>query len=69
MRNGINIVLVIVGLVLLFYGLQASESFASSVSEFFSGTPTDHSMWLMIGGIACAALGLFGLIREPRAAR
>ena len=51
------------GIVLVIYGVSASESFSSDVSRFFTGSPTDKTMWLMIGGIVAIVAGLFGLLR------
>jgi LPXTG-motif cell wall-anchored protein len=44
----------IVGVVLLVFGFNASESVASEVSNAVTGTPTDKSIWL----IALGALGV-----------
>ena len=66
MRGVVRIVLVVVGLVMIVMGLQASEAFASEVSEFFTGSPTDRSIWLMIGGIVALLVGGFGF-RAPKA--
>ncbi|HEX8877735.1 MAG TPA: DUF3185 family protein [Phycisphaerales bacterium] len=57
MRVPIGIILVVVGFVLLAFGIRASTSFASDVSKFFTGNPTDRSMWLIIGGIAAIVAG------------
>ena len=51
------------GIVLVIYGVSALESFSSDVSRFFTGSPTDKTMWLMIGGIVAVVVGLFGLLR------
>ena len=51
------------GIVLLIYGISASKSFSSDVSRFFTGSPTDKTMWLMIGGIAAIVIGVVGLFR------
>ena len=53
--------LVGVGIVLLAFGIAAADSFASDVSRFFSGNPTDKSMWLMLGGTAAILAGGGGL--------
>jgi len=53
----------VVGIVLVIYGIAASESFSSDVSRFFTGSPTDRTIWLMIGGIAGIVVGLAGLLR------
>jgi hypothetical protein len=38
------------GVILLVFGLNASESFASEVSEVFTGSSTDRSMWMIVLG-------------------
>jgi hypothetical protein len=56
------IALLIVGVILLVYGLNASNSFSSSVSQAVSGTPTDKSIWLIavgVIGIVAGGVGLF----------
>jgi LPXTG-motif cell wall-anchored protein len=50
-----SIALLVVGVVLLVYGLNASNSVSSSVTQAVSGTPTDKSIWLI-------ALGIIGVI-------
>jgi len=54
------------GIVLVIYGVSASESFSSDVSRFFTGSPTDKTMWLMIGGIVAIVIGLFGLLHGQK---
>jgi len=54
------------GIVLVVYGVSASESFSSDVSRFFTGSPTDKTMWLMIGGIVAIVIGLVGLLRGQK---
>lgn len=61
----LSIVLLVAGGVLLVWGLNASDSFASEVSEAFDGSPTDKSIWLTAGGGVLAAIGLVGLLRRP----
>jgi threonine/homoserine/homoserine lactone efflux protein len=53
----IGLVLLVGGGVLLYMGWQEKESFQSSVSETFQGTPTDRSMWFLGGGAVAAILG------------
>lgn len=57
MNRPLGFGLIVVGLLLCIYGVQASESFASDFSRFFTGSPTDRSVWLLLGGIACIAVG------------
>ncbi len=60
----LGLVLLIVGIVLLVFGLNATDSVADTVSEGFTGKYTDETMWYIIGGIVAAIAGgsmfLFG---------
>jgi uncharacterized membrane-anchored protein len=58
MNNMFSIILVVAGIVLVVFGVNAMDSFSSDVSRFFSGNPTDRSMWFLIGGIVAIAVGL-----------
>jgi hypothetical protein len=49
------------GIVLVFFGVAATESFSSDVSRFFTGSPTDKAIWMLIGGIVAIIIGLGGL--------
>lgn len=55
----LGIVLVVVGVILLYFGWQASQSMADQVTESFTGRFTDSTMWYIIGGAASLAAGLF----------
>ena len=59
MNKIIGIALLVVGLMLIGFGINASESFGSDVSRFFTGTPTNKSIWLLIGGAVSSCVGLF----------
>lgn len=62
----VSTVLVVVGEVLNILGVEATNSFRSDVSRFFTGSPTDKAVWMLIGGIACALVGLAGTLRGSR---
>jgi hypothetical protein len=64
--KAIGIALLAVGIILLVYGISASDSFGSEVKEVFTGTPTDKSMWLIIGGVALGIIGLVAVARPGR---
>jgi hypothetical protein len=53
-----------VGILLIILGVNASNSFSSDVSRFFTGSPTDKTVWLLIGGIIAVVAGLVGLARS-----
>jgi hypothetical protein len=59
----ISIAILIGGIVLIIFGINAAESFNSDVSRFFTGNPTDKAIWMLIGGIILASVGLFGTLR------
>ena len=67
MNKGIAVALLVGGIVLAIFGISAADSFGSDVSRFFSGHPTDKAMWMLIGGVAAVAVGLFGLVRRGKA--
>jgi len=63
MNKTISLALLIVGIILLISGVAASDSAASGISRFFTGNPTDKTMWLMIGGLVAVVVGGGGLMR------
>ncbi|MDZ7619915.1 MAG: DUF3185 family protein [Patescibacteria group bacterium] len=60
----IGLVLLCVGVALLFFGYNASQSLGEQVVEGVTGHFTDQTMWYLIGGIASivggAALAFLG---------
>jgi hypothetical protein len=57
MNKGIGIALLVVGIALITYGFDASDSVSSDVSRTFTGAPTNKTMWLLLGGTASAIVG------------
>ena len=49
--------LLVVGIVLLVIGLQATDSVTETVSEGLTGKYTDKTMWYIVGGLAAAIIG------------
>jgi hypothetical protein len=39
---------------------------SDDVSRFFTGSPTNKAVWLLVGGVAAAIVGLFNMLRMPR---
>jgi uncharacterized membrane protein YidH (DUF202 family) len=64
MNKGLSIAFLVAGVVLLIFGINATDSFTSSVSKFFTGSPTDKAIWLMLGGIVLGVMGLVGTLRK-----
>lgn len=66
MNTLVSLALLIAGIVLIIYGVNASESIGSDFSRLFTGSPTDKTIWLLVGGLVLAALGAGGLMRGSR---
>jgi hypothetical protein len=62
MNKTFSLVLLVAGLLLLTWGVNASDSIRSSFTRFFTGNPTDKTMWLLIGGTVACAVGATGLL-------
>ena len=63
MNKPISIALLAGGIVLIVIGANATNSFSSDISRFFTGSPTDKAVWMLIAGVVAASIGLFGTMR------
>jgi Protein of unknown function (DUF3185) len=66
MNKMFAIVLLVGGVVLMILGVQATNSFSSDVSRFFTGSPTDKAIWMIIGGLVAAVMGLAMTLRSSK---
>ncbi len=66
MNRLLSLALVVGGGILIIYGISASDSISSSFSRFFTGSPTDKTVWFLIGGFVAALLGGVGLLRRSK---
>ena len=66
MNKPIGIALLVAGVVLLVLGVSSVNSFTSGVSRFFTGAPTDKTIWLLVGGGVAALVGLAGVLRGSK---
>ena len=64
MNKLLSIALLIGGILLIVYGINASNSISSSFSNLFTGSPTDKSIWMLIAGVVAAAIGAGGVLRR-----
>lgn len=64
MNKGMSAALLVVGVILLVFGLNAYHSASSDVQRFFTGAPTDKALWLIIGGVFLSIAGVFGLVKK-----
>ena len=63
MNRIIGVALLVAGVVLLVLGMNASDSLSSDFSRFFTGSPTDKTIWLLIAGLVSSVLGLICTLR------
>jgi hypothetical protein len=68
MNKIISLVFLVGGIVLIIVGFNATNSFSSDVSRFFTGSPTDKAVWMLIGGTLAAIIGLTGTLRSWKSA-
>lgn len=53
----VGLVVLVVGLILVGFGLNATDAPVDQLSETFTGRYTDRTMWYLVGGGAVAAAG------------
>jgi hypothetical protein len=66
MNRPLSFALLAGGILLIIFGVNASNSFGSDVSRFFTGSPTDKAIWMLVGGVVAAVVGLLGLARGTK---
>jgi hypothetical protein len=63
MNKAIGMALLAVGVALILYGFNASDSVSSNISRAFVGAPTDKTIWLLLGGSAAVVIGVIMAFR------
>lgn len=58
MNKILSLALIVGGIGLTIVGINATHSFSSDVSRFFTGSPTDKAVWMLIGGLVAIAAGV-----------
>ena len=66
MNKTLSLAVLIAGIILLIFGISASESIGSDFSRLFTGNPTDEAIWLLLGGIIVTIIGAGGLLRGSK---
>lgn len=64
MSKSIALAVLVVGAVLLVWGINAYNSTGSEVTEALTGAPTDKSIWLIALGALGAIAGAVSLFRR-----
>ena len=67
MTNALSIVVLLGGIVLIVLGINAMNSFGSQLSTFFSGSPSNKAVWLLLGGLVATLGGMAGLFHREKA--
>lgn len=65
MKNPLALALMAIGVLLIVFGIFSAESLGSDFSKFFTGSPSEKSIWLLIGGVGALVVGLV-LAGRPR---
>jgi hypothetical protein len=66
MKNAFPLALLTAGVLLLVFGIFATDSFSSDVSRFFTGSPTNKAVWMLLGGAVATVVGLTLTLRGSR---
>jgi divalent metal cation (Fe/Co/Zn/Cd) transporter len=66
MNKAVSLAILAGGILLLIFGVSASKSLGSDISRFFTGSPTDKAIWMIIGGVVATIIGLVGLLRYSK---
>ena len=61
MHKAVALALLAGGILLIVFGVSAAQSFSSDMSRFFTGSPTDKAMWMLLGGMVASIVGVVGL--------
>lgn len=61
MNKVIAIAILVVGVILLYFGYNEYNSAASKITETVTGSPTDNSIWFLIAGAVAVIVGIGAL--------
>ena len=61
MSKAVSLALLAGGILLIIFGVSAARSFSSDISRFFTGSPTDKAIWMLMGGVVLSIVGVVGL--------
>ena len=66
MKQFIGIAFLGVGIILLCLAYNSYHSAASGVSRVMTGTSTDKTLWLTVGGVLGTVIGVGGLLNGSK---
>lgn len=59
MQKVVGVICLVVGVLLLVWGYNISQSVSSQLKEAVTGSPTDRAIYFYIGGAVLSIVGLF----------
>ena len=60
----VSIVLIVIGIALLVWGFQMSDSIGNKLTESLTGASMDEVMYRYIGGAVCLAVGAYLFLKK-----
>lgn len=63
-KSLIGIALIVIGVILLVFGFNASQSAVEELTESFTGRYSNETMYYLIGGAVAAVIGLVMLLKK-----
>ena len=66
MDKAISLAILAAGILLVGFGISASNSISSDISRVFTDAPTDKAIWMLVGGVVVTIIGLVGLLRGSK---
>lgn len=66
MDKTISLAILAGGILLVIFGINASNSVSSDISRVFTDAPTNKAIWMLVGGVVMTIIGLVGLLRGSR---
>ncbi|MDX3774843.1 DUF3185 family protein [Chromatiaceae bacterium AAb-1] len=64
MNKVIGLAILVVGIILLYFGYSEYNSAASKITETVTGSPTDNAIWFLIGGAIAVIIGLGAILKS-----
>ena len=61
MDKTISLAMLAGGILLVIFGVNASNSLSSDISRVFTDAPTDKAIWMLVGGAAASIAGAVGM--------
>jgi len=52
MDKAISLAILAAGIVLVVFGINASNSISSDISRVFTDAPTDKAIWMLVGALS-----------------